>query len=189
MIQSLLIKLNQLAWIGFFSWPLPSLAFDQNQIDQHIQAFQQQTLAFPSKEQCNSCTDETLQINDHSASLMVFASFSMPDSLWLSLNQEVERVGGAFILQGLPSNSFKELAAKLNDLRQKGVNATIQLHPQLFQEYGITQVPTFILKEEDGQWHKLAGSVSIDFVLHQFMQKGQSLLAPLLLKKLKEAEK
>lgn len=170
-------------------------AFDQNEINQEeinqrIEQLQQQMqhqLDKPhaTKIQCTNCPKLSVSNPNSESHFFVFVSFSMPDSLWVSLSQELEAVGGVFVIQGLPTNSFKELAHKIYELRQKNVNADIQLHPQLFQDYEIHHVPTFVVQEEE-EWHKLAGSVSVAFALEQFKQKCQSKIASSLLIQLKE---
>jgi conjugal transfer pilus assembly protein TrbC len=177
-------------------WSLQGFAIEQNIINKRMENFYQQTkkqrLERPFsllEKKCLTCIDQPIQTNENLSSLLVFTSFSMPDSLWVSLSQELELIGGTFVLQGLPDNSFKELANKIHELRQKGVNADIQLHPQLFQDYQIHQVPTFVLIEKDKQFHQLKGNVSVNFVLSQFHTQCQSSFARLLLMQLQESNK
>lgn len=188
----LLIHLKKLILLGYLTCSLKGFATNQNEINKRIEHFQQQTKKqlvdnnlMLLEKQCTTCTDQSVKTDENLPVLLVFTSFSMPDSLWVSLSQELEAVGGAFILQGLPSNSFKELANKIYELRQKNVNADIQLHPQLFQDYQIHHVPTFVLIEKDKQWNQLEGNVSLDFALNQFNTQCQSQLAPLLLTQLR----
>jgi conjugal transfer pilus assembly protein TrbC len=99
-------------------------------------------------------------------SIFVFASFSMPETAWLSLSEELVKSRGVFILRGLPKNSFKELAKRLYDLRKKGMKATVQVDPRLFSRYNIQTVPSFIITEND-HFKKLAGNVSLTFALEK----------------------
>lgn len=96
--------------------------------------------------------------------IFVAMSFSVPESVWLSLSKELEKAGGIFVLRGLPNNSFNELASKLLSLKSKGVNAPIQLDPKFFQVHHITSVPAFLIKEER-EVYKIQGNISLKFAL------------------------
>ena len=100
-------------------------------------------------------------------SIMVFASFSMPDTLWVSLSKELEKQEGAFVLRGIPNNSFPDLAKKILALREKGVFAPILLDPIKFKDYEISKVPTIVQIKEDG-FDKISGTVSLHYALNLF---------------------
>lgn len=154
-------------------------AVENNLIEERLRNLQNKGGLVEKK--CVTCLSDVVE----ESSVFVFASFSMPDGVWVSLSPELEKVGGTFLLQGLPSNSFKELAVKIYDLRQKGVNASIQLHPQLFEQYGVNRVPTFVVREGD-QWDKLTGTVSLQYALSEIMAKGECQIAKQLLIRLQE---
>ncbi len=112
-----------------------------------------------SKEPCVPCT--VVPFKDEEASeLYICMSFSVPDNIWLQLSHELERQKGAFVLRGLPKNSFKELSCKLLQLKEKGMNAPVLLNPQVFEDYKICKVPTFIYLKE-GSETKLSGTISL----------------------------
>jgi len=113
--------------------------------------------------ECNTCINQAEDIFTD-PKVFIAMSFSVPENIWISLSKELEKIEGTFVLCGLPNNSFKELAVRILSLKNKGVNAQIQLDPKLFQECEITQVPTFIVKK-DNSYDKLMGNVSLKFAL------------------------
>lgn len=114
---------------------------------------------------------ESAQMPD--PALLVFISFSVPDATWLSLSNEIAKINGVFILRGLPNNSFQELAQRLLKLRQNRVNAEIQINPELFEKYGITSVPTFVISEE-GKFDKVSGNISPSYAIDLAVQEGET---------------
>lgn len=116
----------------------------------------------------------------------VFISLGMSDEILLSLANEAEKVGGTLILRGLPNNSFRELAKRMLHLKEKGLSASIQIHPAIFQEYGVTGVPAFVLKE-DANFEKVSGNISIEYVLELFEGEG-SLKAKAMLNQFRKAK-
>ncbi|MGE3556315.1 MAG: type-F conjugative transfer system pilin assembly protein TrbC [Candidatus Obscuribacterales bacterium] len=91
--------------------------------------------------------------------LLVCVSFSMPDSLWLSLSPELQELGGAFVLRGLPEGGFPALAANIRRLSDVGVSPPILIDPALFQEYDVQVVPTYVIKGS-GTVDRVAGTLS-----------------------------
>jgi conjugal transfer pilus assembly protein TrbC len=96
--------------------------------------------------------------------LLVFISFSVPENIWLSLAQEMKDYQALFVLRGLPDNSFKSFAQKMAHLKEQGMEASLQIHPQLFKDYDIKSVPSFVFVASD-TIHKVSGAVSLDYAL------------------------
>lgn len=116
-----------------------------------------------SSDSCLNCTSNSQDIFSDQQ-IFVFMSFSIPDDIWISLSKELEIVGGSFVIRGLPEQSFQKLAAKILSLKEKGVNAPIQIDPKKFQEYQIQSVPTFLIK--NGKIFDIAtGNISLKYVL------------------------
>ncbi len=181
-------------FISVLSYFLLSCSFGYSQQDQELAQWLKKELehsqqlvkkelkkAIPSLGTCNYANAA-----DQQQDLIICVSFSMTDQALLSLAEELESLGGVLILRGLPDNSFKELAKRLTSLKNKGLQAAIQINPQLFQDYNITQVPTFILREEK-EWYKLSGHVSLDYALEQF-EKEKSSKAKELRKKIRQRQ-
>lgn len=121
--------------------------------------------------QCSS----TEHINgDPETGLYIFVSFSMPDEAWISLSKEVVKVGGIFVLRGLPGNSFKQLAAKIHTLRKDGMHATIQIEPRLYKKFAVEKVPCFVSVDGDS-YDKLSGNVTLSYALEKMKIKRELL--------------
>ena len=109
--------------------------------------------------------------------LLVFMSFSMPEAALLSFAQELEPYGGAFVIRGLPDNSFASVFNKLNLLKDLGMDAPILIDPDGFEDYQITEGPTIVLKGGK-TFDKITGNIPISYALETFAEKGEeSLLA------------
>ena len=132
----------------------------------------EEDLKIRSTMECKNCgfANESL---DETAALYVFMSFSLDDKLWIQFSQELERIGGVFVVRGLPKNSFKELANRIFDLQEKGVNSPIQIHPNLFKECEVQLVPT-IAVIEGHRYDKIAGNLSIKHALEKMGANGET---------------
>lgn len=73
--------------------------------------------------------------------ILVFMPFSSPDQAWISLPKELEKIGGVFILRGLPDSNFRSFKAQ-------AVTASVQLNPKRLLEYEINQILNVALVEE-----------------------------------------
>lgn len=104
--------------------------------------------------------------------LLVFISFTMPEASLLSFAKELESCGGAFVVRGLPNNSFAEFFNKLNHLKEIGMDAPILIDPDSFEEYEVTEVPTIVLKGEQA-FDKMTGNVPASYALETFSEKGE----------------
>lgn len=108
-------------------------------------------------------------------SLSIFMSFSLPEATWLSLSKEAASLGGGtFVLQGLPDNSFIELAKRLFKLKEAGLSIQVEIDPLRFKKYGITTVPSFVVQGSDGSFDKLSGNVSLVYALEYMAHRGDA---------------
>ncbi len=105
--------------------------------------------------------------------LFVFTSFSTPIETWKEYSYHLEQLGGAFVLRGLPNNSFEELQKKILEIRKAGIRAQILLDPEAFEKYEITAVPTLILIQ-DSKYDKSVGNVHIPYILTLFSESGDT---------------
>jgi conjugal transfer pilus assembly protein TrbC len=137
-----------------------------------------------SKKQCLNSLNSDLFISQD-WKLLLFISFSVPETAWMSLSQELEKYGGTFVLRGLPNQSFQELASRILKLKEKGVNASIQLDPKSFLAYEINQVPAIVIAE-DRIFDKLSGHVSLKFALEKMAQYGETHSAKILYQSMKD---
>jgi type-F conjugative transfer system pilin assembly protein TrbC len=111
---------------------------------------------------------------------LIFASFSMGEKNLENLIQLAASYNGAVILRGLKNGSFKETAAFLSKFFSE--HEGILIEPDLFLEYEVTKVPTFVLTKpcEEGLqvncktvYDKLTGMVSPRYALQKFSEKGE----------------
>ena len=136
---------------------------------------------------CESQKRETLQ--SRYPELLVFVSFSMPIETLKVLAMQVNAIGGAIVFRGLEHGSFKDTVLKLKELGQE-----VLIDPTLFEAYGVTSVPTFVLREKPTEeadtkvlHDRLSGNVSLTHVLEQFVELSDvPEIAQFLLNKLKE---
>lgn len=136
-----------------------------------------------SSSKCKNCfTGDLLKILEE-PDFKIFISFSVPESIWCSLSKDLVKVGGTFILIGLPNNSFPELSEKILKLKQMGVEAQIQIDPVAFKKYDVSQVPTFVISDGD-KYDKVSGCISTEYALNYLSEKGELQFSKLLKKKL-----
>jgi conjugal transfer pilus assembly protein TrbC len=121
------------------------------------------------------------KVKDISPKLFVFISFSVPEDVWISISKDIMPIGGVLVLNGLPENSFKHLANRLMKMKEKGFLADVQINPMLFEEYSITQVPAFVISDNNC-YDKIMGNISVDYALEILKEKGETKMAKTLLK-------
>lgn len=131
------------------------------------------------------CSSSSTIDPDVQHGVSIFMSFSLSDATWIALSRELESVGGAFILCGLPENSFAYLSKRLKHLSEKGVRAPVILNPQEFSKYGIEKCPAFIVKDEKG-FDILYGNISLLAALQLIAERGETKISSELMAKLKE---
>jgi type-F conjugative transfer system pilin assembly protein TrbC len=120
----------------------------------------------PPASKCPSLPFPALFSDSTTPSLLVFMSFSVPLESWKETSFYLEKLNGAFVLQGLPNNSFEELAKQIIQLRQKGIRAPILLDPHTFTTYNVTSSPTFVLIQ-DSHHDKISDR---KFTVHQILR-------------------
>lgn len=143
--------------------------------------YSQEAIEILSREKCkvSSLVQDTQQHE-----IYVFLSFSVTDAAWLSLSEEVNKANGVIVVRGLPQNSFKEFYKKIKALDQKGFSAPLQINPKLFEEYGISHVPTFVILNGD-QYDKVSGNISLYSAVELLANLGGSKEAVNLFKRFK----
>ena len=133
-----------------------------------------------SSEHPKKCSFDTLPFqiaspsrNSANHKLFLFTSFSLPLESWKEHSSYLEKVGGRFVLQGLPGNSFKLFADKLVELRQAGVYADVSLDPPSFEKFEVALIPTLVLATENG-YDKVSGNIRIRSALELFSDRGNT---------------
>ncbi len=116
----------------------------------------------------NKCQPKSREISKHQQiSFMIFVSSSMPSESLRSLFQISQKIGGRLIFRGLIKDSFQETKTYF-----EGLKIEADIDPTKFDEFQITQVPTFILigkKTSD----RLEGNISVISVLEKMESKGE----------------
>ncbi len=117
--------------------------------------------------------------------ILIFVSFSMPQNLLWSYQEQAKEYGARLVIRGLIDNDFKKTVQAM-DLGD-GKIMSLDINPVLFKDYGITKVPSIVIAGEEGTSRsedKFIGSVSIKYVLEESSANGnQSDFAKNILKK------
>jgi len=90
--------------------------------------------------------------------ILVFVSFSMPEASLKSLAREAERANAVLIIRGLIEDSFKITMIHLKDYA-----LSVEVNPDLFEQYNIQHVPTFVKLKDGQEQARLSGNVTLTF--------------------------
>lgn len=114
--------------------------------------------------------------------LLVFVSFSMPEASLRRIAIESKKTGAVMVLRGFKNGSLKETIAASEVA--SGLGAKMMIHPELFTQYQIQDVPTFVLATpqeagcgSDGKCvphYAVKGDVSLHAVLERFADRKDS---------------
>ena len=116
--------------------------------------------------------------------LLVFVSFSMPQASLRRIAIESKKTGAVMVLRGFKNGSLKESIAESETVA--GLGAKLMIHPELFTQYQIQDVPTFVLatpqevgcsNPENSQcvpYYAIKGDVSLHAVLERFAGRRDS---------------
>lgn len=120
--------------------------------------------------------------------LFVFMTFDLPLSTWIEYSNDLNKVGGAFVVIGLPDDSFLKFAKVVKELKDQGVTAPIQLNPVLFDKFDIFMAPSIVLVDGDS-YDKISGCVSLNYALEKFANFGDTKSASKLQNVLKQVKR
>lgn len=95
-----------------------------------------------------------------------FVSMSMPKATLKEISEHLECSGGTFVLRGFPGGSMTNFIQEIAVLRSMDINANIQIDPDLFEDYGVEVVPTFVYVKDD-DFKKIVGNVSVPWALRE----------------------
>lgn len=112
---------------------------------------------------------------------LIFTSFSIGEKNLENLIKLASEYNGAVILRGFKNGSVKDTAAFISNI--SSTKEGVLIDPNLFKEYQITKVPTFVLTKPcegviDGSnckliYDKLVGNVSPRYALERFAARGE----------------
>ena len=133
--------------------------------------------------------------------LLVFVSLSMPEGALRKLVEQAERTRAVLVLRGLKDGSMVKTAVAVRQLLGER-KAALQIDPQGFDRFGVSQVPTFVLLRDGTQAQRcadascvpmssyttLAGDVTIEYALEwiETHSSGAQREAKVLLQRLRE---
>lgn len=105
--------------------------------------------------------------------LLLFVSFSLPDTVLKSFSRELEKYGGTFVLRGIPNNSFTDLFKKIKSLQDQGIYTPFEIDPDLFDEVVSNKVPTLALIGDKAK-DRIVGNLSIRASLEKIANEGDN---------------
>lgn len=105
--------------------------------------------------------------------VLVFVSTSLSNTSLKKYHQELKKIGGRLIIQGLVNDSFKDTKKVIDEL-----GISLDIDPPLFEEFNIREVPIIIharhINGKYSQTHndKISGQVTIKHALEIFKNNG-----------------
>jgi len=115
--------------------------------------------------------DVLASMNDDSGPrFYVFVSFSMPDITLRRLMQQAKRIGAPLVLRGMVEDDMNKTrikVGKLLDADKKGnasIDGGLSIDPTLYERFGVSVVPAFVLADAPVQACTQTGCVTPDFV-------------------------
>lgn len=151
--------------------PLPKLKKKHQRFLDEV-AFQQKDKEDKGKgihqEECGQKKDNNIRPFQHP--IRVYISLGVPVGVWKSYQADVMKLGGIFVVRGLPDNSFEAFYREAERLKKEGVTAPIIIDPKAFSRHGIKRVPVVEVRGQGGvSWMK--GAVGLPYVLDYLAER------------------
>lgn len=121
--------------------------------------------------------------------LIVFVSLSMPEATLKRLVEQAHRARARLVVRGFVDGSFRATVSRMEQLLG-GRNSGFQIDPQLFANFGVSAVPTFVVVNprskpscRDGKcqsvapFASVAGDVSVDYALEYIARHDANVAA------------
>jgi conjugal transfer pilus assembly protein TrbC len=129
-------------------------------------------------------TEKDVASKDQGPVLMVFASTSIPAQTLQVIGQQAKLAGAPIFLRGVTGGfsaaGIRKTLEAMRPATEQG--AEVQIHPEVFKRYGVTQVPAVVLAESlggtcggeitCGEHRIMVGDVTIEYALAQFVREG-----------------
>jgi conjugal transfer pilus assembly protein TrbC len=103
--------------------------------------------------------------------IYVFISFSMPEKLLEQTIKEATHYHAPVLLNGLYKDSMQETTIKLFELTKRVPNASIQIDPTAFENFGISQVPAVVVSNSHN-FDVVIGNVTLEKALAEVNTYG-----------------
>ncbi|MBK6639094.1 MAG: type-F conjugative transfer system pilin assembly protein TrbC [Rhodocyclaceae bacterium] len=117
--------------------------------------------------------------------LLIFVSTSVPTRALEMLGKQASKTGAVLVMRGLKKPLGTKGALTETEKAMQPVVAaggTVQINPELFNRYGVSVVPTFVITAdvEEGcgseqcvaQSYALAGDVTLEYALETWSSRG-----------------
>jgi conjugal transfer pilus assembly protein TrbC len=115
--------------------------------------------------------------------LLIFVSFSMPESTLARLVDQASRARASLVLRGFVNGSLRETVERTQRLMGSR-QVSVQIDPQAFDRFAIARTPTFVLVRDGAQPQQCgagmcfatdqfalaAGDVSLDYALEHIQR-------------------
>ena len=137
---------------------------------------EKRTLSVNKVRNCTQCKNTLLpgtqstpsKKDNHSPQdLIIFVSSSMPAASLKALFWQAQRAGVPLVFRGLIDNSFVKTKSFFEEQQING-----EIDPNLFDEYHVSEVPTFVMREGKTV-DLLQGNISLEDALTLFKKKGE----------------
>ncbi len=119
--------------------------------------------------------------------IYVFISTSLKERNLLSLAKEAKKYGASLIMRGFVDNSYIKTAETLQNIIEK-TGRGVSIDPELFKQFEVTEVPTFVVMAKDADancvagvacnilYDKISGNISLEDALSKIEAKGEVLI-------------
>lgn len=103
-----------------------------------------------------TCLAMTLSKTNAQEKTLIFVSYSMPDGVLKTYHHQAQKSGATLVMRGLKDDSFVATQKEA-----KRLEITYDINPELFDEYGVTRVPT-IVGIRDAVSRKVVGNIPLE---------------------------
>lgn len=118
--------------------------------------------------------------------LQIFVSSSMPKNLLKEYAKESIIYEGALIFKGVIDGKITKFTELIGEILEVNSNAVIQIDDESFAAFGVEQVPTIVLSEQNRladfvyneesivpKYDKVTGNIGIRYALELFSKDGE----------------
>jgi type-F conjugative transfer system pilin assembly protein TrbC len=111
----------------------------------------------------------------------VFISFSMPETALKEIVSQAKVEGFTPVMRGFFEGSHKKTVLKLNEII-KSTDGGVAIDPEIFKEFSVTRVPTFLITDEKAKpclpntscaprkHHRLSGHVTVKYAHEKLLK-------------------
>lgn len=152
------------------SIPTPPLAAQVNGISAKNQVWINDILA-KQKQSQQEARNEAQAKAQQDSPFVYFVSFSIPEAALKQMLPEANRLNIPSVINGLIDNDFRKTASTVFELTKDSGDGGVQVDPNVFAQYGITQVPALVLRCEQG-FDVLYGNVHLRSAIERMATSG-----------------